>query len=294
MPSSNTTLGHHHHAFLSVEASDQVYAIGTVIPRLQLELRIRTPRESVEAEIHYLRLQLKFAGEVIGEGRAAGEHVGRYEVRVRVEVPVTRSALGFVNERLTADRLDLTLALQGWMRLRYDLREGEQAFDPPPGEWWFTTFGVASMAELSLQLPRSEWFKRILEPIGAHEYLLTEIPLLRGRFGSPLAASHRQLLEAERHYAEGNDASVFFHCKAAIEALPGWPKDIFGSLADRAKAQRLDDLVKATKSYYDHGRHVATEGSQQGDFPVNHREALFTLNTAKVLLAETASVLTMD
>lgn len=146
-------------------------------------------------------------------------------------------------------------------------------------------------AEVSLQVPRSEWFKRILEPIGSHEYLLTEIPLLKGGVGALLQASYRQLTEAERHFADGNDASVFFHCKGAIEALPGWPKGIFESVVDQAKARRLDELVKSAKSYYDHGRHIAQEGGQQGDFPVNHREAQFALNMAKVLLAEAAAVL---
>ena len=291
MPSSSTTLGHHHNAFVVVEASDQVSAIGTVMPRLMIELRLRTPRERVQAEIHYLRMQVKFAGEVLGEGSAAGDYVDYQDRRMRLEVPVTRVALEFVNERLVGDRLDLTLALQGWMKIRYEIGPDERAYDPPPGEWFFTRFGVMGMAEISLQLPRSEWFKRILEPIGSHEYLLAEMPLLKGGADSSLRASYRQLTEAERHFAEGNDASVFFHCKGAIEALPGWPKGIFSAVVDQAKAKRLDDLVRGAKSYYDRGRHIAQEGTQQGDFPVNHREALFALNMAKVLLAETAAIL---
>jgi len=290
MPSSSTTLGHHHNAFVMAEASDQVSATGAVTPRLLIELRLRTPRERVQAEIHYLRMQVKFNGELLGEGTGVGDYVDYQDRRMRIEVPVTRVALAFVNDRLVGDRLDLTLALQGWMKIRYETAPNEPAYDPPPGEWFFTTFGVIGMAEISLQLPRSEWFKRILEPIGSHEYLLTEIPLLKGGADSSLRASCRQLAEAERHFAEGNDASVFFHCKGAIEALPGWPKEIFADIVDQSKATRLDDLVKSAKDYYDRGRHIAQVGSQQGDFPVNHREAGFALNMAKVLLAETAAV----
>jgi hypothetical protein len=139
-------------------------------------------------------------------------------------------------------------------RVRYEFEEGEAvsaevvpADLPAVNEWMFTTFGVMSMAALVLQVPRGEWFERVIEPIGSHEYLLTEIPLLKGGVGVQLAKSYRQLQEAERHWVTGNDPSVFFHCKGAIEALPGWPKQIFDSLVDRTKAEYLDKLVHSAK-----------------------------------------------
>jgi len=76
-----------------------------------------------------------------------------------------------------------------------------------------------------------------------------------------------------------------------IEALPGWPTEIFAGVPDANKGVRLNDQTLAAKRYYDHGRHLATEGAQEGDFPVNHREALFAINMAKVLLAEIAAVI---
>lgn len=90
-----------------------------------------------------------------------------------------------------------------------------------------------------------------------------------------------------RHWAP----AVFQYCKGMIEALPGWPKEIFSGMLDRSKAEHLDRLVLAAKHYLDHGRHVAQGGAQEGDFPVNHREALFALNMAKVLLAEISATM---
>jgi hypothetical protein len=290
MTSSQTTLGHNRSAFVVAEATDQIQAIGTVHPRILFELRLRTPNERVKAEIHHLRLQVKFAGEVLGEGTSAGDFVDSHDRRIRIEVPISRTALGFVGERLTSDRLDLTLSLQGWMRIRYEAVEGEPTYNEPPGEWWFTTFGVMGMAEILLQIARGDWFKRVLEPLGSYEYLLTELPILKASPTTALLASRRQLQEAERHFAEGNDPAVFQHCKGMIEALPGWPKDIFSGMTDASKAKRLDAMVHAAKQYFDHGRHIAQDGAQEGDFPVNHREALFALNMAKVLLAEVAAV----
>lgn len=225
------------------------------------------------------------------KGYAHGEFIGHYDNRVRVEIPIPRTALGFVTERVQADRLDLTLSLQGWMRIKYQASEGDPGFSEA-NVWNFFAFGGNhAMADINLQIARGEWFKRVLEPLGSYEYLLSEVPLLKGGAGLPFQKSLGHIKEAERHFAEGNDPAVFQYCKGMIEALPGWPKDIFSALVDKNKAKHLDDMVLAAKQYFDHGRHIAQDGTQEGDFPVNHREALFALNTAKTLLAEVAAVL---
>lgn len=290
--STQTTLGHLHYAFVNVEATGLIYTRGEVLPRLSIELKFRTPRERVQAEIHFLRMQVQYANEVLAEGATAGEFVDFHDRRLVIEAPITRPALEFVNERLTGDRVDLTLQLSGWMRIRYQPEEGEALpAGAEPDEWTFTTFGVMSVSAITLQVPRGEWFKRVIEPIGTHEYLLTEIPLLKGGIGASLEKSYKQVLEAERHWVTGNDPSVFFHCKGAIEALPGWPESIFDPLPDRTKAEYLNRLVHSAKSYFDQGRHIARTGTQEGEFPVDHREAQFALALTKVLLAETAAVL---
>ena len=292
MSSSQTTLGDNR-TFVLVEATDSVQGLGSVLPRVQFELRLRACSEKVQAEIHYLRLRVTFGNEMLGEGTSSGDYIGAYDNRLRIEVPMTRTALWHLTEHLQADRLDLTLSLQGWMRLKYEVEEGQPGYNQPPGKWWFHAFGGngRGMAEIRLQIARSDWFKRVLEPLGSHEYLLSEVPLLKGGAGVFLQKSLGHIKEAERHFAEGNDPAVFQYCKGVIEALPGWPKEIFSALVDQNKAKRLDDMVLAAKQYYDHGRHIAQNGAQEGDFPVNHREALFALNMAKVLLAETAAAL---
>ena len=291
MSSSSTTIGDHR-SFVLIEATDSVQGVGEVFPRVQFELRLRTNREKVQAEIHYLRLRVKFGNELLGEGTSSGDFIGPYDNRIRIEVPVTRTALGYVTEHLRAERLDLTLSLQGWMRIKYEVEEGQTGYNQTPGEWWFHAFGAngGGMADINLQIARGDWFKRVLEPLGSHEYLLSEVPLLKGGAGIQLQASLNHIKEAERHFAEGNDPSVFFHCKGMIEALPGWPKEIFSALPDKNKAKHLDGIVHSAKLYYDHGRHIAQDGDQEGDFPVNHREALFALNMGKTLLAEIAAV----
>jgi hypothetical protein len=292
MTSSQITIGNNRFAFIHVEATDSIQAFGQVFPRVQFELRMRTNSDKVQAELHYLRLRLTFANELLGEGTSHGEHVGPYDHRIRIEVPVTRAALGFVSEKLQADRLDLTLSLQGWARMKYETEDGQAVFNEPPGEWWFHAFGGNhAAADLSLQIARGDWFKRVLEPLGSFDYLLTEVPLLRGLSSASLQKSLGHIKEAERHYTEGNDPAVFQYCKGMVEALPGWPKEIFSGMVDQSKAKRLDEMVLAAKQYYDHGRHVARDGEHDGDFPVDHREALFAINMAKVLLGEIAAAI---
>jgi hypothetical protein len=104
----------------------------------------------------------------------------------------------------------------------------------------------------------------------------------------PLSAKSRR---PSGLYANDNDPAVFLHVRAAIDALPGAKQDIFASLANKDEARLLDALMLAAGNYFHHGRHVATEGAEQGFFPVNHRDARFALNLAKLLIAHTSRVL---
>jgi hypothetical protein len=288
--SMKINLGRNRFAFVLVEATENVQGLGTIHPRVRFELRVHTNRDyNTSAEIHYLRLRVKFKDEVLGEGISHGDLFDVHDRTMHVEVPITRTALEFVNENLQGDRVDLVLSLEGWMRTKYEADDDNLVRDPPPGEWLFATFGENETANIHFQVARSEWFKRVLEPLGSYEYLLTEIPLLKTQLVSSLQPALRQLKEAERYFAQGDDAAVFFYCRGMLEAIPGAPQHIFDSMTDEKKAARLDELALATKRYYDRGRHVATDGEQQGDFAVNHRESLFALNMAKVLLAEISS-----
>jgi hypothetical protein len=103
------------------------------------------------------------------------------------------------------------------------------------------------------------------------------------------AANH--IRAAERALREGQDPQVFLACRAAIEALPGAPKEIFANLEYARERDTLDSLALAAGNYLHLGRHAADEGPQRGEFPVDHGDAAFALNLAKLLLAHTARVL---
>jgi len=95
-----------------------------------------------------------------------------------------------------------------------------------------------------------------------------------------LSASPRiNLREAVRALREGDDPLVFSRCRAAVEALLGGQRHV------------VDGLLHKTSSYFHLGRHTAEDGPNQGKFPVDHGDAAFALNLAKLILAHIARVL---
>jgi DNA polymerase III delta prime subunit len=103
------------------------------------------------------------------------------------------------------------------------------------------------------------------------------------------AANHLQA--AERALREGHDAQVFLNCKGAFESLPGAPQNIFENLESKEEREKLDRLMRDAGNFFHLGRHTADEGPRQGEFAVDHADASFALNLAKLLLAQTARVL---
>lgn len=52
------------------------------------------------------------------------------------------------------------------------------------------------------------------------------------------------------------------------------------------------ELLKQAKSYFNSGRHVSkSDSSQEGSFPVDHRDAEFALYLSRIFLAYTVKLL---
>jgi hypothetical protein len=281
------------HGWIKLRSGD-VYARGNVRPRLWVTLYAATTREKRYANIHLLRGKLLFGNEEIAEGLLSGVRLNYMERALTLEIPIGREALQYVTDNATGDRIDLKLDLSGWMQVRRELTDDEPARyqeDPEPGQWGFLSFGEGRQTQLDFQVARSHWFTQVLEPIGSLSYVITEIPLPKGGAGAAFQATLNHLREAERRYAAGDDAGVFFSCRAALEMLPGAPKQVFDPLPDRDVAERLDALMKETVAYLHRGRHPQREGDRLGEFPVDHADALFGLSLTRLLLAQTSRLL---
>jgi hypothetical protein len=259
---------------------------GRIMPRLVFELEARTPRERMRVDIQLMHARLVAAGEPMGEGFATGLVLGSMDTHIQIDVPITIHALDALDVALGGERIDLALELAGFLRARDENEDNPQyASRPAPGEWTYEPFGRSRNVLLHFDVARSDWFKHVLEPIGTVEYVSTEIALPRGDHA--LRASVNHLREAERAFREGDAPTVFARCRAATEALPGAPKHIFDSLPDDSEREVLDELMRQATQYFHRGRHVG----ESGDFKVDHHDARFALNLAKLLIIQTARVL---
>ncbi|HEY2055351.1 MAG TPA: hypothetical protein VGH14_15570 [Solirubrobacterales bacterium] len=266
---------------------------GKIAPRLAFQFFAQTPRELTFAQFQMLRAELLFGNEVLGEGFVTGIEVVHSDYQSIIDVPVSRTALDFLAAQASGDQVDLMLKLSGWIRARDDNVDRQRSASwPPPGTWVYANFGIARQTELRFQVARSDWFSKVLQPIGTTNYISAEIAIPAGDLTLRPAANH--LAEAQRAYVEGDDPTVFARCRAATEALPGATKQIFDGLSDPTEAAALNDLLRKANEYFHRGRHVLKEGEQQGDFPVTHADARFALNLATVLLGHVGHVLSRD
>jgi hypothetical protein len=262
---------------------------GKLLPRLVFEMETRTPRERMQTHIQHLRARLLIAGEVAGTGSASGIIVGPYGNSASIEIPISPNALDYAEAQLTNDRLYLTLAFSGVLWSKDDNTDRPPyASRPSPGEWTAVPFGGSAVTSLDFEIARSDWYSRIREPLGTLRYLFVELPL--PKTGHPLRKAAERLRDAEQALTAGDEPGVFLHCRGAVDALPGSPKNIFDGLSDAREADALDALVMAAGTYLHRGRHVDRSGSQQGDFPVTGRDARFALNLTKVLISHVAGV----
>jgi len=269
---------------------EAVHGRGTVAPRLAFQFKGRSAREKMDVQIHFMHGELMVGEERLGQGTLTGAHLAPTGYQLELEIPVSRAALEYIDQALTGSAIDVALRLSGWLRAR-DLNDDNPSYvsQPQAGEWIFENFGQARDTRLHFQIPRSEWFSKALEPIGTVEYICTEIAVPRADSDLRQAANH--LKDAERSLREGHDSQVFLFCRGALESLPGAPQRVFDNLESEQERKRLDALMLAAGNYLHLGRHTAKDGPREGEFAVDHADAAFALNLAKLLLAQTARVL---
>lgn len=237
-----------------------------------------------------MQADLTVRDELLGIGFLTGIPLSHGARPITMEIPVSRSSVSYLEAVSPENRVDLELKLTGWLRARDDNDDAHRfTSDPLPGESIFQSFGQANQALLRFEVARSDWFSNVLEPIGTVDFISTEIVLPRA--DDSLKAAINQLRRAESAYAIHDDPAVFLYCRGAIDALPGAKQNIFASLTDRHEARLLDDLTRQAGQYLHRGRHVADDGDQDGQFPVDHHDARFALNLTKLLISHIGRVL---
>lgn len=270
-------------------------AAGRIQPRLGFHFGVQVPRYAPKCTVQIItsEIRLLLGSEVLGHGTMQGQGVGNKLTvdngsGISCEVFTTREAIHYIEEQFREHTLALTLSISALLNIRDDGDTPPLNQRYPLHEWFITP---TKTLQLYIPIARSDWVKLILEPLGIGTYILMDMPVPdmpnRGEWEKALAL----LAKAEEQYALGNDPSVFTHCRGIFEAIQGAPKHIFDKLPDEGKRRAVDDLLKQSVEYFHLGRHVSQGGPQQGEFPVDHRDAEFALGLAKMLLAYCAKIL---
>ncbi len=269
-----------------------VRAEGRIYPRLTFTFESRTPTPERRLRIAQLNVGLSFQNEILGMGwvREPGREVDSFGTDLTLVVPVTHHAIQFVQQYVRDHEIQFTLQFSGAIFARDD-RPREKWQGPPElesGKWFFVPIQEINLVII---MARSDWVKYVLEQVGFGNYMLMEMPVPTVPDRKRWEDAIKHLTHAEQQFALGNDPGVFQYCRAMIESLGGYPKQIFAALGDEEKRQKIDALLDQTGKYFHAGRHVSKTGPQQGEFPVDHRDAEFALALAKFFLAYIAKLL---
>ncbi len=231
------------------------------------------------------------SGAIIGVGPVSPNMV--MDQSLEVEIPLAPRSLGYVDEQLRGDHLDFTLQLHG----RFCVHNGQTpeggAPQFPGAGWDSVELRPDSTTDLRFQVARSDWFSLVLQPLRAEQYMPVEIriPASLHELHTEFSRATVHIQEAERAYAMGDDPATFSRCRAAIDALPGAKKNIYDKFADPLKRERVNELARILGEYLHSGRHIAQSGSEEGDFPVDHRDAAYALSATKLLVSYTSRLL---
>lgn len=196
---------------------------GRVIPSLILECEARTPIANARVELHHLKAELFQENEYLGEGSVEYKNIHTNGSSLEFRIPLRRSTLAYLVDRLSGPSVSLTMRFHGSLRVRTE-DPPRYASSIPAGEWVFVQVGGNRMTELKIQIPRSEWFAHVLEPMGLGNYVFTEIVLPAGVLNPAFSAAVQCLQTAESHYVVGNDPEVFLSAARPSKAWMEHPR----------------------------------------------------------------------
>ena len=268
---------------------DSVYAQGRLTPMLRMSVEFQTP-QGRRAELVHLVAAVSCRDEHLGRGEVFGGFVNSGGYQAVIDIPTTRRHLDYVTAALgSASSVELQVKWSG--RVRFGLEEGATRSvmsEPEPGHW--SEGSVQSGMPCTVQVSRSDWYERVMAPTRAEDYVYLEVAIPRGAGSAKWRQSLSHLTRAEAAFAHGDDAAVFGHLRAALDALPGAKKNIFDSVPE-PKRERVDAIVHEVGQFLHLGRHVTAVGADAGAFPVDRLDAEYALAQMKVLFSYASRLL---
>jgi hypothetical protein len=232
-----------------------VHGVGHVDPVLRVLVGMEAPSDRVGVEAHRLIATLSFLNERLSRTELTPTEIHSRSTTAVLEFPISARALSFVADHARDGDVSLKLELSGLLRIRrLSEADGLIRSDVPVGEW---AFAFINPVDFTFTVARSDWYSKVVAPITDKRYVAVEIEVDGDQ--SRLRESFRRVAEAEAAYATGDDSGVFAKCRAAIEALPGFPASITATIGNDRKRAATDELLKEASAYLHTGRHVSKQ-----------------------------------
>lgn len=283
--------------YMSISAS------GRLNPILRLEFQAQAMGAAKSVFTNDLGIEIRYQNELIGRGKVPpGIFSAASKNQSWIPISVTHRSLNLITNSLSgsASSLGLDIKFAGSILIEENssysqitsLQTMTKQF-PKLGEFYLIPISDNSSNQLTIE--RTNWYRDVLTATRHESYYYLEVALPNSLSQADLKqefqAALNHLRDAEKSYAQGDDASVFFKLRGWLDSMPEAPLAIFSRIADKDKRSHLDHLLKTFGKYLHDGRHVSAE---DGQFPVDHLDAAFALDMTKVLLSHLSLMLSAE
>lgn len=231
-----------------------------------------------EVLLRHLFLDVRCGSELVAQGQLRSPvpsiTIHGDDTQVSLDVEISPAAIRHIDVTARGDDVKLMLNF-----INVGISYREMSSGDAVAAWREAQPAGGQM--MMVTVPRSEWVKNVLDPIGTVRYIWMELPLPALPADGRWQAVQRHLNLAEQRHHEGFDADVLRHCHDALAALAEAPTEIIPTLADEAKRRALDAALQKFRSFLHEGRHP---DRQTGLYDADHRDAEFALASTKIWL----------
>lgn len=263
-----------------------IMANGRLTPRLILSIKLATPTESIRVKLHHIIVRILCNLEIVGEGLILSEEVSSNGTDTQIEVQTSRQMLKYVTETIgQSSTVSLKFAYYGFMQVMKESSNSENIMNGNPSNGYWKEYLIPNNGiTYPLFIARSDWYSKVLQPIGNDDFLYLEVAVPKGELADLWRNALSHLSDAEKCFAMGDDAGVFSKLKGMTEALPGAKKNIVDDLPS-PKKEEVNKLLKSYSEFLNHGRHVAIDGENAGQFPVNRIDSENAIAFGKIMIS---------
>lgn len=257
---------------------ERIAGEGRVFPIIVVVAQMGTLIEEVRVVPFHMTAKLQLGNDVIAQGslRRCGREMSFYPSQVEFELQTTQRAINFVNEQFREPYSNFSLIIDSLIHHANNKTNQIRIIK-------------SADCGLSIRVSKIDWLKQVLEPMKYADFTLIELPVPEIPNREQWAKALNHIEEAEAQYRTGNDPGVFSRCYAAYEAIKPIEKHL-ESVANEDKRNAIKSLFDDMRRFFNEGRHVEKTGADSGEFPVDHRDAEFSLYLIKSSVAYLAKL----